>query len=245
MEATPCLCLGEGAGPLSLPRWCKAGAAGVPGSRIRPAVPGYPIAVTTVPYHLAQHGHHCFTPPDNNPPGCQNHRAELRVDREAHVIPLRVCLDICVRTYRGKYRQIYCIRTYRDKYRGIYIYSHEHVHSCAWGICSPSGREGSNCPSPVDNPPLCSCSLTKPCPGPNTMQGAENGVKIPIARSPGSTRSTSHTAAACSALQFGDRRGYLRKSMAERGDFTRLLRETASVSECHRGVCNVCSRLFP
>lgn len=134
MEATPCLCLGEGAGPLLLPRWCKTAAAGVPGSRIQPAVPGYPIAVTMVPYHIAQHGHDGFTPPDNNPPGCQNHRAGLWVDREVHVIPLHVCLDICVRTYRDKYREIYfictyrdkcrgiyCVRTYRDKYRGLYI----------------------------------------------------------------------------------------------------------------------------
>lgn len=133
MEATPCLCLGEGAGPLLLPRWCKAGAAGIPGSWIQPAVPGYPIAVTMVPYHIAQHGHDGFTPPYNNPPGYQNHRAELRVDREAHVVPLRVCLDTCVGTYRDKSREIYCvcthrdtcrkiycICTYRDKYRGIY-----------------------------------------------------------------------------------------------------------------------------
>lgn len=98
MEATPCLCLGEGAGPLLLPRWCKTAAAGVPGSRIQPAVPGYPIAVTMVPYHIAQHGHDGFTPPDNNPPGCQNHRAGLWVDREAHVIPLRVWIYVYVHT---------------------------------------------------------------------------------------------------------------------------------------------------
>lgn len=55
-----------------------------------------------------------------------------------------------------------------------------------------------------------------------------------------------HLAVACSALGSGAGRGSVpRKSLAGRDDFICPVREIASVSESHRGVCNGPSLLVP
>lgn len=86
-------------------RWQRIWPVGVPGSRIHPAVPGYNITVTIVSYRIAKHSHVCFTPPDNNHPGCKNHRAELRMRREMHMISLSTYVCMCI--YRDRDIWIY------------------------------------------------------------------------------------------------------------------------------------------
>lgn len=59
-------------------------------------MPGYNITVTIVSYRMAKHSHVCFTPPDNNHPGRKNHRTELPMNREMHMISLSPHMYVCV-----------------------------------------------------------------------------------------------------------------------------------------------------
>lgn len=148
--------------------------------------------------------------------------------RNAHHLPLHICMCI----YRCRY---------------IDIYSHKHMHLYAGRICSRSGREGSDCLSPVDSHPPHAPAPNQTRPRRNT-QASRRALQTP-AKIPANEElrlPQKHLAAACSALGSGAGRGSVpRKSLAGRDDFICPVREIASVSESHRGVCNGPSLLVP
>ena len=107
--------------------------------------------------------------------------------RNAHHLPLHICMCI----YRCRY---------------IDIYSHKHMHLYAGRICSRSGREGSDCLSPVDSHPPPPQLPTKHVPAITPRHRAGHcklQLKSLQTRSSGSRRNTLQPPAPLLALGLG------------------------------------------